>query len=222
MVLSVCGHRPNKLGGYRTPNFVYDAVVEGLDKKLIELKPDSVILGMALGVDQWTAELCLRNEIPFIAAVPCDGYESLWPQFSQVEYRRLLREASAIHTICPGGYRHGVLETRNQWMVDNSDSLLAVFNGTASGTGNCVRYARRGAKRVHFVCLSEEVWSEARRIEGRILEAREQRTVIGVVSIRQPAPEGVASPVVVKEKVLPQPEPPVEKQYRRLIDVGED
>ena len=31
----------------------------------------------------------------------------------------------------------------NGWMVDNSDAVIAVWNGTAGGTANTVDYARK-------------------------------------------------------------------------------
>ena len=34
------------------------------------------------------------------------------------------------------------MQIRNQWMVDNCELLIAVFDGTSGGTANCVNYAK--------------------------------------------------------------------------------
>jgi uncharacterized phage-like protein YoqJ len=34
-----------------------------------------------------------------------------------------------------------VYEVRNRWMVDNSDKVLAWWDGTSGGTKNCIDYA---------------------------------------------------------------------------------
>lgn len=151
MIVAVTGHRPDKLGGYRTPNPTFNSVMEGLDKALLDLRPEKVIIGMALGVDQWMAELCIWNGIPFEAAVPFNGFESRWPAFSQVKFRQLLERASAVHVVCEGEYAPWKMQRRNQWMVDNCDRLIAVFNGTDGGTANCISYAQLARKPITFV-----------------------------------------------------------------------
>jgi uncharacterized phage-like protein YoqJ len=167
MILAVTGHRPPKVGGYQTPNVVYDAVMRAMDECLIALQPECVITGMALGVDQWMAELCLLNQIPFIAAIPFDGFESRWPGESQEKYRRLLRQAHECHVVTPGApYDHRLMQHRNIWMVQRCDKLLAIYNGTSGGTANCLRAARNYNKEVLVANLSPEIWRIAGIIEA--------------------------------------------------------
>ena len=33
------------------------------------------------------------------------------------------------------------MQERNEWMVNNCDVLIAVWDGTSGGTANCVKYA---------------------------------------------------------------------------------
>lgn len=42
------------------------------------------------------------------------------------------------------------------WMVEYSDAVLALWDGTTGGTGNCVEYARRVNKRL-IPCWDEWV-----------------------------------------------------------------
>lgn len=153
IILSVTGHRPDKLGGYRVPNPTYIHVVNGLRQAFEHYKPDGVIVGMALGVDQWAAELCLTMGIPFHAAIPFEGQESRWPGSSQAKYHWLLSRAASKHIICEGGYHPAKMHTRNAWMVDHSGLLVAAWNGTDGGTAACVGYAQKVKKPIYFIPL---------------------------------------------------------------------
>ena len=51
MILAITGHRPNKVGGYDIPNPTYISVCQKIEKALIKIKPEKMLIGMALGVD---------------------------------------------------------------------------------------------------------------------------------------------------------------------------
>lgn len=157
VVLAMTGHRPDKLGGYHTPNPIYEAVVQGIYESFLDLRPNYVITGMALGVDQWAAELCVAMEIPFIAAVPFEGQEGKWPPRSKAKYHWLLTQAYQVYTICPGGYSPQKMQIRNEWMIRSCTNVLAVWNGTSGGTHNCLSYAFQTKKPVSFVPLPKEI-----------------------------------------------------------------
>lgn len=151
MILSVTGHRPDKLGGYEWST-LSRAVVRRLGFELNRLNPDSAYTGMALGVDQWFAWLCVQRGIPFIAAIPFEGQEERWPKPETRErYRHLLSLAAEVQIVTrltPEERKSKprvskAMRARNEWMVDHSDHLLAVWDGSYGGTGNCVQYAYR-------------------------------------------------------------------------------
>jgi uncharacterized phage-like protein YoqJ len=98
---------------------------------------------MALGWDMALAEAAVELGIPFVAAVPFEGQESAWPPASQVDYRNLLGMASEVKIVCPGKYAAYKMQVRNQWMTNNCDLLLVLWDGSPGGTGNCVRYAEK-------------------------------------------------------------------------------
>lgn len=125
--------------------------MEQLDQALLEIRPDFVITGMALGVDQWMAELCILNEIPFVAAVPFEGQESVWPPHSKGKYHQLLAKAHEVVFTSEPGYASWKLQFRNEWMVNKCDLLLAVFNGTSGGTANCVSYAIKQKVKIRYI-----------------------------------------------------------------------
>jgi uncharacterized phage-like protein YoqJ len=142
LIAAFTGHRPNKLGGYKLPNPTYIHVCQQIDITLRELKPERVISGMALGIDQWAANIAHKLSIPFIAAVPFLGQESAWPAQSQQTYHKLLKLAAETVIVCEGSYEAVKMQRRNEWMVDRCDVLIAVWDGTPGGTGNCVNYAK--------------------------------------------------------------------------------
>lgn len=105
------------------------------------------ISGMARGVDLWAAEivLALRDEgaaIRLICASPYQGFEARWSQNWQERYRRVLERADLVRFICPE-YSRECFQMRNEWMVDHSARIIAVYNGGPGGTRNTVEYARK-------------------------------------------------------------------------------
>lgn len=142
MILSATGHRPNKLGGYNSyaADKLYEVAFEYLKT---QTEVDSIISGMALGWDTAWALAGLNLGIPLIAAVPFVGQERRWPSGNRMQYNGILFKAVQVVIVCEGGYTAEKMQERNEWMVDNSDILVALWDGSAGGTGNCVRYARK-------------------------------------------------------------------------------
>jgi Uncharacterized protein conserved in bacteria len=149
--LAITGHRPDKLGGYE-PNPLGRAVQRELRARIVELRPAKLVSGMALGVDQWAAWIAVRLGVPFVAAVPYEGQEEPWLPEQRRRYFELLEKAAEVITLFdPPVNRYDAadkLQKRNEWMADHCDVLLAVWDGSESGTGNCVRYAEKVGHRV--------------------------------------------------------------------------
>lgn len=150
MIVAFTGHRPNKLGGYSVTNRIRARVIAATTTWLTEHRDDNelhCLTGMAQGFDQWAAYLCMVLGVPYTAVLPFSGQEALWPEPSRKWYRYLLEHASAIENLRPQGLEHCeavyALNKRNEWMVDNCDLLLAAWDGTDGGTGNCVAYAEK-------------------------------------------------------------------------------
>lgn len=51
------------------------------------------------------------------------------------------------------------MQKRNEWMIDNSDAIIAVWDGTPSGTANTIEYARKQGKPVLVI-------DPEKRVEG--------------------------------------------------------
>jgi uncharacterized phage-like protein YoqJ len=103
---------------------------------------DTAISGMALGIDQLYCRICFDHNIPVVAYIPFVGQESRWPVSSRRAYRALLGKCESVVTVCNRPSIAAMFE-RNANMVRDSDSAIAVWDGSSGGTGNAVSLIRR-------------------------------------------------------------------------------
>jgi uncharacterized phage-like protein YoqJ len=148
MIIAGTGHRPSKCGGFIIPNPTFNYICKTTELILIRENLTKIITGMALGYDTWLAQIAYKLKIPFIAAIPFVGQESIWPKESQVIYRKILDLANEVVIVSEGSYNVQKMQIRNEWMVNNSDKVLAIWDGSNSGTGRCVDYARKIGKEI--------------------------------------------------------------------------
>ncbi len=170
--------------GYRPHRFPFEQeglrpehVREALGRQIRRLYDEgcrTFISGMCVGVDLWAAAevLSLRERHPdveLIAAVPFEGQESRWPAADGREYRRILAACTRVETLfSPDQAKKNAAacyRKRNQWMVDNADTVIAVYTPIdaerRSGTAATVHYARKKLKRIVYIhpttlAMSEE------------------------------------------------------------------
>ena len=125
------------------------AVAYILEKLLVKdrkkLGSTHFICGMALGCDMYCAEAVIElrksfDDITLEAAVPYDGQEAKWSEQNCRRYRSILMQCDTT-TLIQDTYTPGCMMRRNRYMVDNSNVLIACYNGSSGGTWNTVRYA---------------------------------------------------------------------------------
>lgn len=154
--LRVCftGHRPEKLTmpEERVKDFLLEEIRKAIDDGF-----KVFITGMARGVDMWAAEIVLKlkeknPDIKLIAAIPFEGFETKWSQGNQKQYRMLLRQADLVKYIC-AKFSYDSYQIRNEWMVNHSARVIAVWNGGKSGIKNTIDYANQcGVELVNIYC----------------------------------------------------------------------
>lgn len=138
------GHRPERLGISREEACRY------LQREILAAYEDGInvfISGMARGIDLWAAEsvLCLRQthtDMKLICAVPFEGMERSWSAEERKEYDTVIRQADHVRYICTR-YSPSCFQQRNMWMIDRVSRLIAIWDGSPSGTENAVTYACR-------------------------------------------------------------------------------
>ncbi len=103
------------------------------------------ICGMAEGCDTFFGEAVAelrrsRPDVTLEAAVPCEEQDLRWSPERTERYDRLLAECDK-RTLVSRHYTPDCMMRRNRYMVDRSCVVIAVFNGSAGGTFNTLRYA---------------------------------------------------------------------------------
>jgi len=165
MKIAITGHRPNKLGND------YDLTSDLVKEIKFEIQniitqynnvardnwtPLTLITGMALGIDTLFAQISIENKIPFTAAIPCINQDKMWIQKSKDLYHSILKhKLCSIIYVSDKEYDLECMNKRNEWMVDNCDLLIAVWDGTSGGTANCIKYAKKKKKYIIYIDLKK-------------------------------------------------------------------
>lgn len=171
--VSFTGHRPQKLRGFdwnnpwlnQTTLEVRDILTAAIED-YIRKGAHTFITGGAIGVDQiaFYSVQALKRKYPHlknIVAVPFRKQDGNWNHILKEWYHKLLQQADEIVYVDETGiyyadkpigeYSALKMQQRNQWMVDHSDAVIAFWDGTPGGTGNCVKYAQEQNKEIHRV-----------------------------------------------------------------------
>ena len=161
--IAVTGHRPHRLWGYDYSHPNYTTLGRTFRDMLIEHNAKRAISGMALGVDTIFAMVALKlrddNIIPDLqleCAIPCANHSSKWRVESIQMYNNILERADKITHVNTQPFSADLMQKRNEYMVDNCDVLIAVWDGEPKGgTANCVQYARE--KGVHVKIINPKI-----------------------------------------------------------------
>jgi uncharacterized phage-like protein YoqJ len=146
------GHRPEKLtGSERT----IKAALKKEIKLAIQAGYNVYLTGMARGTDLWAAEIILdlrrkNKDIKLICAIPYEGFEQRWSEHWRQLYQYVRNEADLVRVI-GHGYSAGIFQVRNEWMVNHSSRVIAIYNGSLGGTKNTIDYAMKQGISVHII-----------------------------------------------------------------------
>ena len=150
------GHRPEKLVSYGTDRL--DAV-SSVKKQLYQMIVQAVeqgythfYSGMARGVDLYAAQtvLYLKRQYPRLTltgVIPFSGHHQDWSIAWQQCFQVVLAQCAQVE-ILSSQYFPGCYQQRNEYMVDRSGLVIAVWNGRRSGTANTLQYARLTGKEI--------------------------------------------------------------------------
>ena len=138
------GHRPDKM------ELSEKDIKPLLEKAIDEAISDgyqTFITGMAMGTDIWAAEIVLERkkkhkDLHLICALPHPDFEERRNIKEKIRFLRIIKKADLVKEINQS-YFTGCYQVRNQWMVDRSSLVIAVFTGEKGGTKNTIVYAKR-------------------------------------------------------------------------------
>ncbi len=147
------GHRPKKLGGYNESIPLIIKIKKQLTIMINKAKENGYkyfISGMAQGVDQWAAEIVLNDiDLKLIVAIPCESQCNNWPHQARQRYLNIIK-MNYRYKLISKEYKYGVMQKRNEWMVNNSSLIIGIWDGSDGGTNNCIQYANKIGKNVNI------------------------------------------------------------------------
>ena len=162
MICCVTGHRPKGFPFSRSSDGCeYTEYMDSLYREIEFLIKEGYvdfITGMADGADIDFAEcvLTLRTsyeQITLEAALPYPVPERKRVTEKTKILDEILKSADHQHVVSPY-YHGGCMQKRNQYMVDKSDLVLAIWNGEChGGTWNTIQYAQSIGKPVRKILL---------------------------------------------------------------------
>ena len=136
------GHRPEKL--HRTESEI-KLDLEFEIHRAIDDNLNVFISGMSRGIDIIAAEIVLQLKedgypVRLICAIPYPGFEKSWGKSWQARYHTVITKADLVRYTC-SCYNKECFQIRNEWLVNHSARVIAVFNEQPSGTKNTIDYA---------------------------------------------------------------------------------
>lgn len=166
--IGLTGHRPSKLGGYDISTPSYQKLQKDLEQYILhQLETHDIVVGhsgLALGADTiWSkAILSMREKHPgrvqFHAEIPFMSQHSKWFKKSDIDFWHEQVETADDSTVyadfkteVTNAQAGKALNDRNIGMINHSDVMLALWDGSKSGTGNAVNYSRSVDKHIQFI-----------------------------------------------------------------------
>jgi uncharacterized phage-like protein YoqJ len=179
--LAFTGHRSGRLPYPNSHEYqVVKAEIESAVVRAVEAGYVRFITGMAAGVDQLAAEICLDlressfGQIVVEAAVPFPGQADRWPKEHRDIYLDLLAVCDKVTTVSPR-YTHDVYFVRDKWMVDEADSLIGVWDGIRKGgTWYTMKYALDCGVPVMVIRMEEDSQHHRRFVKSSWYRGGEQ------------------------------------------------
>lgn len=158
--VSFTGHRPQKLPweyderDKRCQSFLKD--MKNMLQTAISHEYCHFMTGMALGIDMLCAEIVLtlkkkNKNVTLCCVIPCLNQEKLWNKEQQKRYHRILKMADSVVWVTKEKYIKGCMQKRNEYMIDHSDVVIGVWDGSQSGTGNTLLYAKKKGCKIKII-----------------------------------------------------------------------
>lgn len=147
MVVGITGHRPLALNG-KIDEYIKDQIYNAF----IELTPHGMVTGLSLGIEQWGAEIALKLGIPYIVVIPFEGQDKIWNDKCRDHYYSLLDNAVKVINVSNSNEPNpSYLIMKNNWIVNNCNTLIAVFNHNNGITEKVIASAKSKDKRIYYI-----------------------------------------------------------------------
>ena len=138
------GHRP---AGLRMTEQRMNILLESAIRDAVDRRFTTFISGMAPGADICAAETVLKlrennSRLKLVCALPFEDFGRHWSGGWTERFLRVMALADEKHCICGKPFR-SAFQRRNEWMVNHSGLVIAVYQGGNGGTKNTLNYAQK-------------------------------------------------------------------------------
>ena len=82
--------------------------------------------------------------------MPCLGQELKWNINQQKRYKKILKKCDE-QIVLYSHYTPTCMNDRNKFMIDNSNFVIACYNGSPSGTRNTLLYAKKKGCKIRII-----------------------------------------------------------------------
>lgn len=158
--IGLTGHRPPRLG-YETDiskDKRWYPIIDWIKEKLKECSATDVWCGMAVGSDMALAQAALElkdegEDITIHCVYPCEHYNDF--RMFMEPFRRL-RDEVTDHRCLNQKWSQTAEDDRDQYIVEKSDILLAIWDGKEGG-GTYSTIQRAKEKDIEVICYPKEL-----------------------------------------------------------------
>lgn len=159
ITLCFTGHRVQKLPwGENEDDERCTNMKKVLKAKIIEAIKSGYIYfisGMALGFDIISAEMVLGlkkdfPQIKLIGAIPCEDQYKVWKPYQIKRYKEVLSRCDSIRCLYDT-YNDKCMLERNDYMLNNSSLVIALYDGKGGGTGYTVKKAKEKGLTIEII-----------------------------------------------------------------------
>lgn len=149
MLCAFTGHRPEKLPWGEDESdlrcVALKVRISQAVRYLVNQGYRNFACGMARGCDFYFAEAVFaaqlwQPDIHLYAFLPCPEQASHWSAADRSRRELILKKCSKIYMV-EQQYSEGCMLRRNRVMLERSNHLISVYDGSGGGTGAAVRYA---------------------------------------------------------------------------------
>lgn len=160
VTLCFTGHRSQKLPwGFNEEHPQCIKMKDRLYKVIencIQYGYTNFLCGMALGFDMICASILLdlKNTYPQIKVygiLPCKDQHSMWPEKEKQRYNYLLSKLDGIRCKYDKYNSSECMLERNNYMINNSSLLVALFDGKPGGTQSTILKAEKANVRTFII-----------------------------------------------------------------------
>lgn len=166
-IVATTGHRPNKLDDdyfYVTP--LCKAILNEMVQYCHLEKPTEAVSRMAQGTDHLWAITALELNIPLTCIIPFKGQERIWKsEHSRRKYQEILSKAKRVIYVNsfdahkappPKQLVSAWLQDAYEYMIDYSQKLIAIYDGSPGETQNIIAYAKKNKPEMPIYLIDPE------------------------------------------------------------------